>query len=63
MALDHGLPESGLGETIDRAVEDVLVAGFRTQDFFSGPPQRLVGTREMTDRILERLGNRRAGSA
>lgn len=63
MALDHGLPGSGLGEAIGRTIEDTLVAGFRTQDFFSGAPQRLVGTREMTDRVLERLGSRLAAPA
>lgn len=60
MALEHGLPESGLGAAVSGAIEDVLVAGLRTQDFYSGPPQRLVGTREMTDRILERLAVRAA---
>lgn len=58
MALDHGLPQSGLGEAIRASVEDVLVSGHRTQDFYSGPPQQLVGTREMVDRILKRLGPR-----
>lgn len=58
MALEHGAPESGLGAAVSGAIEDVLVAGLRTQDFYSGPPQRLVGTREMTDRILERVALR-----
>ena len=55
MALVQGLPQSGLGEAVGRAIEDALGDGLRTQDFFAGPDQRLVGTREMTDRILERL--------
>jgi len=60
MALVHGLPESGFGEALAGATEDVLLAGHRTADFFAGAPQRLVGTREMTDRILERLATRLA---
>lgn len=60
MALGHGLPGSGLSEALSDAVADVLAAGFRTGDFFAGPPQRLVGTREMTDRILESLSSRLA---
>jgi len=63
MALVHGRPGSGLGEELARSIEDVLVAGHRTPDFYAGPPQRLVGTRAMTDAILERLDARIAVSA
>lgn len=63
MALEHGLPESGFGQSVASAIEDVLVAGLRTQDFYSGPPQRLVGTREMTDHILERIATRTGPAA
>lgn len=63
MALVHGLPQRGLGEGVNRAIEDALGDGLRTQDFFSGPGQRLVGTREMTDRILDHLETRLAAVA
>lgn len=55
MALAHGLPRSGLSESLSDAIAEVLDGGFRTADFFAGPPQHLIGTREMTDRILEGL--------
>lgn len=63
MALIHGLPQSGLGEAVNRAIEDALEEGLRTQDFCSGPGQRLVGTREMTDRIVAHLETRLAAMA
>lgn len=58
MALAHGLPRSGLALALSGAVDEALEQGFRTADFHTGPPQRLVGTTEMTDRVLERLDAR-----
>lgn len=63
MALAHGLPGSRLSESLVHAVAEVLAAGLRTADFFAGPPQRLIGTREMTDRILQELSPRLAALA
>ncbi len=60
MALAHGRPASGLSEALSGAIGEVLAAGLRTGDFFTGPPQRLVGTREMTDHVLEALTARLA---
>lgn len=74
MSLNHGLSRSGgmeeassqvaegdtrrVGEQILAAISDVLDGGARTEDFFAGAPGRLVGTTEMTERIMERLSAR-----
>jgi isocitrate/isopropylmalate dehydrogenase len=55
MALEHGLGEDGPGRRIFLAVEEVLTQGYRTSDFHSQAAQKLVGTTEMTDLIIERV--------
>ncbi|MFK7896041.1 MAG: isocitrate/isopropylmalate family dehydrogenase [Myxococcota bacterium] len=69
MALRHGLREEAqgsaslaLGDSILAAMGDVLDAGARTEDFFEGAPQSLVGTTEMTDRVIDRLSARLSGA-
>lgn len=57
MALRHtcGLPEAA--DALQQAAEQTLIQGYRTRDFYQGPPQVTLGTRAMTDRILENLRN------
>jgi 3-isopropylmalate dehydrogenase len=54
MLLRHSLGLPDAGERIDRAVQQVLAAGYRTRDIHS-PGTTLVGTREMGDRVLDAL--------
>jgi 3-isopropylmalate dehydrogenase len=55
MALRYtcGLPETA--DTLLQAVESVLQQGYRTGDFYQGPPQILLGTQAMTEKIAEIL--------
>ncbi len=50
---------SDLARAIELAVEDVLNLGYRTADL-PGAPDREVGTREMTDAVIEHLERRLA---
>jgi 3-isopropylmalate dehydrogenase len=66
MMLRHGLDRAGDAGAIERAVDDALAGGLRTPDLVRGtippaplPPDELpeveVGTREMTDAVIEAL--------
>ncbi len=54
MLLRHSLDLLAEADRVERAVERVLEAGYRTRDI-QGPGTRLVGTREMGDRVVEAL--------
>jgi 3-isopropylmalate dehydrogenase len=54
MMLRHSLGEEAQAGRVERAVEDVLGAGFRTADIQS-PGTRLVGTREMGRQVVGAL--------
>ncbi len=56
MLLEHGLARPAQAESVRRAVEEVLEAGYRTADLTRGPHGRVVGTREMGKRVCEALG-------
>jgi len=54
MLLRHSLGLVAEAARVERAVERVLDAGYRTRDIHA-PGTRLVGTREMGDRVVEAL--------
>jgi 3-isopropylmalate dehydrogenase len=54
MLLRHSLALPGEAERVEQAVERVLTAGHRTKDIHT-PGSRLVGTREMGDRVVREL--------
>jgi 3-isopropylmalate dehydrogenase len=49
----YGQPEAA--DALRQAVDTTLAQGYRTQDFYQGPPQAQLGTHAMTDKILENL--------
>lgn len=51
MLLRHGLGEAAAAAAIDRAVTEVIAAGWRTQDI-ADPGESVVGTRRMTRQIV-----------
>jgi 3-isopropylmalate dehydrogenase len=55
MLLRHGLGLPEPAAAIDRAIQAVLVEGYRTRDI-AGPSDQPIGTREMGERIAERVG-------
>jgi 3-isopropylmalate dehydrogenase len=55
MLLRHGLGLVEPADAVDRAIEAVLTAGYRTRDI-AGPSDRPIGTREMGERVAERVG-------
>jgi 3-isopropylmalate dehydrogenase len=55
MLLRHGLGLAEPAAAIDRAIQAVLAEGYRTRDI-AGPSDRPIGTREMGERIAERVG-------
>jgi 3-isopropylmalate dehydrogenase len=62
MMLKYSFGMSGAAERLDRAVAEVLDAGFRTRDIALGDPgEKVVGTAEMGDRIVEAFEARRGG--
>jgi 3-isopropylmalate dehydrogenase len=54
MLLRHSLGLPDEGARVERAVERVLEAGYRTRDIHT-PGTRLVGTREMGDQVVHEL--------
>jgi 3-isopropylmalate dehydrogenase len=54
MLLRHGLGLPGPAAAIDRAIHAVLAEGYRTRDI-AGPSDRSIGTREMGERVAERV--------
>jgi 3-isopropylmalate dehydrogenase len=54
LLLRHGLRLAAPADAIDRAIEAVLAAGYRTRDI-AGPGDRPIGTREMGERVAERV--------
>jgi 3-isopropylmalate dehydrogenase len=54
MLLRYSLDRPDDAERVERAVERVLAAGYRTKDIAS-PGTKLVGTREMADQVLREL--------
>ncbi len=55
MMLRHSFGENDAASAIDAAVRNVIAAGYRTGDIFTGGTKR-VNTREMGDAILGALG-------
>jgi 3-isopropylmalate dehydrogenase len=56
MLLRESLGRSAAAEAVEAAVETVLARGFRTADLMGdGDPGGIVGTREMTDLVIEAL--------
>jgi 3-isopropylmalate dehydrogenase len=55
MLLRHGLGLLEPAAAIDRAIQAVLAEGYRTRDI-AGPGERPIGTREMGERVAERVG-------
>jgi 3-isopropylmalate dehydrogenase len=55
MLLDESFGLAAAARAIALAVERVLAAGFRTPDI-AGPGSRIVGTRELADRIAAEVG-------
>ena len=55
MMYRYSLDQADAAQAIEDAVADVLAAGYRTQDIFSGGQDILVGTVEMGERVLARL--------
>ncbi len=55
MLLRHGLALPEPAAAIDRAIQAVLAEGYRTRDI-AGPSDRPIGTREMGERVAERVG-------
>jgi 3-isopropylmalate dehydrogenase len=55
MLLRHGLKLAAPAGAIDRAILAVLAEGYRTRDI-ARPSDRTVGTREMGERVAERVG-------
>ena len=55
MLLRHGLDLAEPAAAIDRAIQAVLAEGNRTRDI-AGPSDRPIGTREMGERVAERVG-------
>ena len=53
MMLRHSFKAETSARRVERAVEEVLAAGYRTADLPGG--QKRVGTREMTDLVLDRI--------
>ena len=57
MLLRHSLDLEQEAQAIERAVEDVLAAGYRTPDLARrAPGERAVGTTEIGAAVLERIG-------
>jgi 3-isopropylmalate dehydrogenase len=54
MLLRHGLRLAEPAAAIDRAIQAVLTEGYRTRDI-AGPSDQSIGTREMGERIAERV--------
>jgi len=55
MLLRHGLRLAEPAAAIDRAIQAVLAEGYRTRDI-AGPGDQSIGTKEMGERVVERLG-------
>ncbi|MDA0364360.1 MAG: 3-isopropylmalate dehydrogenase [Chloroflexi bacterium] len=55
MLLRHSLGLEAEAKAVEQAVSDVIEAGLRTADLAS-PGQATLGTREMADEVLKRLG-------
>lgn len=55
MMYRYSLDQADAAQAIEDAVADVLSAGYRTQDIFSGAQDKLVGTVEMGELVLARL--------
>ncbi len=58
MLLRHGLGLAEPAAAIDRAIHTVLAEGYRTRDI-ADPSDRPIGTREMGERVAERVGEKR----
>ena len=58
MLLRHGLGLAEPAAAIDRAIHMVLAEGYRTRDI-ADPSDRPIGTREMGERVAERVGEKR----
>jgi len=56
MMLRHGLDRAEEADRLDTAVDAALGDGLRTPDLADGDRTREVGTQEMTDAVLSRLG-------
>jgi 3-isopropylmalate dehydrogenase len=54
MLLRHSLDLAGEAERVERAVERVLAAGYRTQDIHT-PGTKLLGTTEMGTQVVRQL--------
>src|SRR6267378_2560993 len=57
MLLRHGLGLAEPAAAIDRAIHAVLAEGYRTRDI-AGPSDQAIGTREMGERVAERVAER-----
>lgn len=55
MLLRHSCGLEEEAQAVEQAVQDVIEAGLRTPDL-AAPGERALGTREMADAVLERLG-------
>jgi len=55
MLLRHGLGLEGAADAVEGAIRRALAEGYRTRDI-AGPGDRPIGTREMGERIAERVG-------
>ena len=60
MLLRHGLGLLEPAAAIDRAIHAVLAEGYRTRDI-AGSGDRPIGTREMGERVAERVASSRRG--
>lgn len=55
MMLRYTLRQERFAELVEKAVRQVLKAGFRTRDIFSDDQYQLVGTREMGNAVVEKI--------
>jgi 3-isopropylmalate dehydrogenase len=63
MLLRHTAKREAEARAIEAAISQVLQAGYRTADLKRGDAERLVGTEQMGDLVLQAMANSRAQSA
>jgi 3-isopropylmalate dehydrogenase len=55
MALRYSFKMPDLADALTQSIEKALTDGYRTSDMYFSPTHKLVGTVEMTERIIENL--------